>query len=129
MVFTTMLAFVAVAYAAPIEETVAIATSGEGATAAEASEPDDVCGICLCDFDETSLPITCGHKFHTTCISKWLRIKHNCPLCKEDQPAPAAEQQDPSPSLRYRSLCQRRREAGEVTARQQIMAELRALGD
>jgi hypothetical protein len=28
--------------------------------------------------------LTCGHSFHSKCIKKWLRLKHTCPLCRQD---------------------------------------------
>ena len=27
--------------------------------------------------------LICGHKFHTNCIIKWLKLKNNCPICTQ----------------------------------------------
>ncbi|XP_077236027.1 E3 ubiquitin protein ligase RIE1-like [Tasmannia lanceolata] len=47
--------------------------------------PEDAeCCICLTAYEDGaelhSLP--CNHHFHSTCISKWLRLNATCPLCK-----------------------------------------------
>ncbi|CAJ2671838.1 unnamed protein product [Trifolium pratense] len=47
--------------------------------------PDDSeCCICLCPYvDGTELyRLPCSHHFHCACISRWLRTKATCPLCK-----------------------------------------------
>ncbi|KAK2455674.1 E3 ubiquitin protein ligase RIE1 [Trifolium repens] len=47
--------------------------------------PDDSeCCICLCSYvDGTELyRLPCTHHFHCACISRWLRTKATCPLCK-----------------------------------------------
>ncbi|KAK2363113.1 hypothetical protein P8452_66110 [Trifolium repens] len=47
--------------------------------------PDDSeCCICLCPYvDGTELyRLPCTHHFHCACISRWLRTKATCPLCK-----------------------------------------------
>lgn len=28
--------------------------------------------------------LNCGHKFHLNCITKWIKIKNECPLCKKN---------------------------------------------
>ena len=27
--------------------------------------------------------LNCGHQFHTECIIEWLKIKNNCPICRQ----------------------------------------------
>ena len=27
--------------------------------------------------------LNCGHQFHTECIAKWLKMKNNCPICRQ----------------------------------------------
>lgn len=47
--------------------------------------PEDAeCCICLCAYeDETDLhALPCTHHFHSTCITKWLKMNATCPLCK-----------------------------------------------
>jgi hypothetical protein len=42
------------------------------------------CSVCLdvilCEQKVTILP--CTHRFHSTCVDKWLLIKAICPICK-----------------------------------------------
>jgi len=44
-------------------------------------EEEDVCCICL-EEKPTDLVISCGHKFHKECLTKWSKINYHCPLCK-----------------------------------------------
>lgn len=48
------------------------------------NDDNDFCSICLCDWvigDECiNFPI-CSHKFHFSCLEKWLKIKNSCPYC------------------------------------------------
>ncbi|KHN34569.1 E3 ubiquitin protein ligase RIE1 [Glycine soja] len=47
--------------------------------------PDDSeCCICLCPYveGEELYRLPCTHHFHCGCISRWLRTKATCPLCK-----------------------------------------------
>lgn len=45
---------------------------------------DAECCICLSSYEDgvelSALP--CNHHFHSTCITKWLRMHATCPLCK-----------------------------------------------
>ncbi|OAY66527.1 E3 ubiquitin protein ligase RIE1 [Ananas comosus] len=45
---------------------------------------DAECCICLTPYEDgvelQALP--CNHHFHSSCITKWLRINATCPLCK-----------------------------------------------
>ena len=43
-----------------------------------------MCSICLGDFGdgEECRMLPCLHAFHAPCIDQWLRISHECPLCK-----------------------------------------------
>jgi hypothetical protein len=42
------------------------------------------CTVCADDFieDDDIYFLQCLHKFHSTCISKWLTVKQQCPVCK-----------------------------------------------
>ncbi|KAK1425420.1 hypothetical protein QVD17_20772 [Tagetes erecta] len=42
------------------------------------------CCICLCHYEdgEQLHLLPCNHHFHSKCITKWLRVKATCPLCK-----------------------------------------------
>ncbi|CAL1409696.1 unnamed protein product [Linum trigynum] len=49
-------------------------------------KPDEnTCAICLSDYcpKETLKTIPdCGHCFHAECIDEWLKLKGNCPICR-----------------------------------------------
>ena len=40
------------------------------------------CPICLEENPDCTIPV-CGHQFHRECISQWLAIKPECPLCRK----------------------------------------------
>ncbi|KAI3983740.1 hypothetical protein MKX01_001144 [Papaver californicum] len=44
------------------------------------------CSICLqiLEVGDNALILKCSHIFHEKCMSEWLRIKPNCPVCKFD---------------------------------------------
>ena len=44
------------------------------------------CAICLDLFEQSDLlrKLPCGHRFHSTCIDKWIATNTVCPLCKAD---------------------------------------------
>lgn len=50
------------------------------------SENDDYeCVICLNQFKEGQkcrLMKKCGHRFHRSCIDRWLMVEQQCPLCR-----------------------------------------------
>ena len=38
----------------------------------------------LVEKDEEGIStLKCGHQFHSECIIKWLKIKNNCPICRQ----------------------------------------------
>ena len=46
----------------------------------------DECEICLLDikqFTEIFICNTCNHKFHYDCMSKWIKRKQTCPMCRD----------------------------------------------
>lgn len=49
-------------------------------------ETSDMCSICInpCKGDLSKLP--CDHAFHQDCITPWLYVNQNCPLCRTDVP-------------------------------------------
>ncbi|XP_066374620.1 uncharacterized transcriptional regulatory protein TBS1-like [Miscanthus floridulus] len=67
------------------------AASEAAIAALEAAEAlaDDCCPVCLQDGGEAPVPepaarpwsrvAPCGHRFHATCVEKWLRVKLSCP--------------------------------------------------
>ena len=44
---------------------------------------EDDCVICMDDYSENHKcsELYCGHKFHHSCILKWMNEKKTCPLC------------------------------------------------
>ena len=44
------------------------------------------CPICLRNFtrSDNAFSLACVHKFHTTCICAWLKVRANCPLCQAE---------------------------------------------
>jgi|UniRef100_A0A6C0BFX0 hypothetical protein len=50
------------------------------------SNCDDICSVCYEHFNDLKevRMLICGHKFCTTCISKWCEKNTTCPLCKFD---------------------------------------------
>ncbi len=47
----------------------------------------DECIICFSSFKKKQTVITtCEHKFHKTCLIKWLRIDNICPICRKATP-------------------------------------------
>ena len=67
----------------------AAAKAASEAAAATADEPDNVCCICLDDFETNkALYITeCGHKYHFNCIKRYCEkgkeLAPSCPLCRQ----------------------------------------------
>ncbi|KAK2368063.1 RING-type E3 ubiquitin transferase [Trifolium repens] len=49
-------------------------------------EEIDTCMICqdAYKYQENIGTIQCGHEFHVDCISKWLKLKNQCPICKSE---------------------------------------------
>ncbi|XP_074568226.1 uncharacterized protein LOC141824793 [Curcuma longa] len=47
-------------------------------------DDEEKCAICLEEYkDNDNLGrLECGHDFHVCCISKWLRMKNVCPICR-----------------------------------------------
>ncbi|KAL7687386.1 putative Zinc finger, RING-type, kelch-type beta propeller [Plasmopara halstedii] len=47
-------------------------------------ENEDICPICLIDFEdgEDVRNLPCKHIFHVTCIDEWLKRNTSCPMCK-----------------------------------------------
>jgi len=43
---------------------------------------NDKCCICLKDFTNDSIMLSCGHHFHSECLLKWFDKKNTCPMCR-----------------------------------------------
>lgn len=51
------------------------------------------CAICFENVNNGSScrGLSCGHKYHETCIGRWLQSAHTCPMCR----APVVEAEPP----------------------------------
>ena len=45
---------------------------------------EDTCCICYNEYDSEEKPsrLKCGHIFHNSCITKWLKTSGTCPICR-----------------------------------------------
>lgn len=41
------------------------------------------CCICLKDFRNNSIQLSCGHHFHSECLLNWFDKKKTCPMCRK----------------------------------------------
>ncbi|CAL1127543.1 unnamed protein product [Cladocopium goreaui] len=59
----------------------------------EASDSPDGCPVCLDDLGQEVLRLPCGHRFHRSCISKWLAgpVSPTCPSCKQQLTIPGLD--------------------------------------
>jgi len=44
---------------------------------------NELCSICLGNFDNNNFIMPCGHHFHSECILSWFNKKTDCPLCRQ----------------------------------------------
>jgi hypothetical protein len=54
---------------------------------ASAVEEDD-CSICMTPLTNNVVLTTCGHKFHSACVTTWLNSHNTCPMCRTPNPNP-----------------------------------------
>mmetsp|Transcript_35515 Transcript_35515/g.47674 ORF Transcript_35515/g.47674 Transcript_35515/m.47674 type:complete len:255 (+) Transcript_35515:64-828(+) len=64
------------------------AEKGEmSAVASNNSYNENICAICICDFEEGDIVthgVNCGHVFHKECVLEWLGKHNECPTCRRD---------------------------------------------
>jgi len=49
------------------------------------NEEIDKCSICLSEFDNDTIELNCGHKFHSNCYYNLIQRNINkCPVCRVD---------------------------------------------
>ena len=90
----------------------------EAAEAATRNGTNDVCTVCLDEYDEGDeiRELECEHAFHKTCIDEWLTTKRACcPCCKHSlvpAPPPSGDAPDPAGAPPRRGRRGRRRRDG-----------------
>ncbi|KAJ9118676.1 hypothetical protein QFC22_003896 [Naganishia vaughanmartiniae] len=90
-------------------ETSAIGLGPDSAAARVDEDSDDVCPICLLEFEQGDdvrlLPCQQAHSYHKECIDPWLlNVSSSCPLCRKDFAAPEEEASDTLPRPAAHSL-------------------------
>lgn len=43
---------------------------------------NEECSICLEELISDITILVCSHRFHKKCINSWIKIKPNCPICR-----------------------------------------------
>jgi hypothetical protein len=78
------------------------AGAGAAGAVAQHSPCQQLCVICLCEFEvgDRLMSLPCAHAFHCACISKWLRRAKTCPLCQQPLDAPPAQPATDAPPAR-----------------------------
>lgn len=57
------------------------------------------CVICLEVLDPTAgFATDCGHRFHRSCMRRWLRRQGSCPICRAEVDRSLVEDEDYVPS-------------------------------
>ncbi len=48
-------------------------------------ETNETCSICLDNSNHNVVSTYCNHKFHYTCISRWINLQNSnsCPMCRK----------------------------------------------
>ena len=56
----------------------------------------EICSVCHEEFKEEveCIELECKHLFHRNCISQWLKLKRNCPMCKTEVKKEAKKPRD-----------------------------------
>ncbi|KAK1431672.1 hypothetical protein QVD17_08204 [Tagetes erecta] len=52
----------------------------------KSKKKEESCVICQMNFNygERLITLPCLHQYHTKCISDWLKLKKNCPICQKE---------------------------------------------
>lgn len=58
---------------------------------APAVEEEDDCSICMTPLTNNVVSTTCGHKFHSACVTPWLNSNSTCPMCRNPNPRPLVD--------------------------------------
>jgi hypothetical protein len=48
------------------------------------SKMPNECGICMEPITSKSYKTQCSHSFHNKCLTQWLLLNSNCPLCRKE---------------------------------------------
>jgi len=95
------LGFNQVSFHAPASEHQSLPLQSQASPPPPASAPaveEDDCSICMTPLRDNVVLTTCGHKFHSACVTPWLNSHRTCPLCRNRNPTPLV----PAPAKRQR---------------------------
>lgn len=48
---------------------------------AHVQKTEELCAICMSPLFDVNM-LCCGHMFHKRCITKWIKYKSTCPICR-----------------------------------------------
>jgi len=59
---------------------------GSMTTATNWADAHVTCAICMCEYEDGDvlMILPCLHRYHTQCVSVWLKQRRSCPMCKVD---------------------------------------------
>lgn len=75
------------------------------------------CPVC-CDIFVDAVAATCGHTFCSACISEWLNLKHECPICNSTQTI-----SDLVPVVTIRNICSKLLPSGGLLRREHSISD------
>lgn len=72
------------------------------------------CAICLDGVEDAGKEMPCGHRFHGSCLERWLGVHGNCPVCRHE--LPPAKKEDNAASVESGGEERRRPRAAVVVS-------------
>ncbi|ERM99716.1 E3 ubiquitin-protein ligase SDIR1 [Amborella trichopoda] len=50
------------------------------------AQEEVLCTICIVEINADARALPCSHKYHESCILKWLELSNSCPICRYQLP-------------------------------------------